>query len=391
MLTIVIPALNEEASIGAVCKSCMDCREMFENACGEEIEVIVIDDGSTDQTAEIAKSIPGVQVFSFEKNRGYGAALKKGFQLGRGDLVSFLDADGTCDPKAFIPMVKAVKAGSSVAIGNRLGEESKMPRIRRLGNRFFAWLIRALSSAPVGDSASGMRVIRREALPLLYPLPDGLHFTPAMSCRAALDPRLKLTEIPMGYEEREGRSKLGVFRDGIRFLQVILEIAIIYRPLLLFGFAGCILLFLGLGYSISPAFEFFQTGGLQGDRVYRVLSILVFITGGFGFIYAGALADRAQTLVNPPRNQSKFGRILRKLFFAHPFLLAGVCFLLAILINAKPILEYLSEGRIYAHWARVAFGGLIGLIGLQLLAFGLLQHVLDLLMNKLEAERFHEP
>ena len=390
MLTIVIPALNEEASIEAVCRRCFDCEDDIKRECGEDIEVIVIDDGSSDMTAKIARTIPRVKVFSFEKNRGYGAALKKGFQIGTGDLVSFLDADGTCDPKAFIPMVQAVKAGASVALGNRLGNSSKMPRLRRLGNRFFAWLIRSLSGAYVEDSASGMRVIKRDVLHILYPLPDGLHFTPAMSCRAALDPRLRLAEIPMGYEEREGRSKLGVVRDGIRFLKVILEIAIIYRPLLLFGLAGSMLLILGFGYSISPVLEFLKTGGLPEDRVYRVLSILVFITGGLGFIYAGALADRAQTLVNPPRKESTLGGALRRILFAHPFLLAFSGFLLAFLLNAKAFMEYISEGKIHAHWATIALGGLVFLIGLQLLAFGLLQHVLDLLQNKIEVERESE-
>jgi len=387
MLTIVIPALNEEGSIESVCRRCLDCKQTIKEECGETIEIIVIDDGSTDRTAEIAQSIQEVKVVSFPKNRGYGAALKKGFQIGKGELVGFLDADGTCDPKAFIPMIQAIKAGSSVAIGNRLGKSSKMPFVRRLGNRFFAWLIRILSGAKVEDSASGMRVIQREVLPILYPLPDGLHFTPAMSCRAALDPRVDLVEISMEYEEREGKSKLGVVRDGIRFLRIILEIAIIYRPLLLFGITGSILLLIGVAYSLSPITEFFKTGTLPGDRVYRVLAILVFITGGFGFIYAGALADRAQSLVNPPRKKSMLGSLLRKLFFAHPFLLATSCFFLAFFLNANSLLEYLREGRIHAHWAKTALGGLISLIGLQLVAFGVLQHVMNLLVSKIDAER----
>ena len=386
MLTIVIPALNEEASIEAVCRKCLDCKKVIRDKCGEEIEIIVIDDGSSDKTALIAQSIPSVQVFSFEKNRGYGAALKKGFQLGHGDLLGFLDADGTCDPLFFIPMILAVKEGYSIALGNRLGSNSKMPRIRKIGNKFFAWLIRALSGAQVMDSASGMRVIHRGALPLLYPLPDGLNFTPAMSCRAALDPRLSLKEVPMGYKEREGESKLGVIRDGLRFLKVILEIAILYRPLLLFGFAGTTLLLLGAGYSVTPAIEFIKSGNLPSDRVYRVLSILVFVTGGFAFIYAGALADQVQGLVSPPKKRTGLGGWIRRIFFKHPFILSSICFLAAFLINAKALYQYFNEGVIHSHWATIALGGLISLIGILLLAFGLLQRFLELLTEKAKAE-----
>jgi hypothetical protein len=128
-----------------------------------------------------------------------------------------------------------------------------MPHLRRLGNSLFAVLLRALSSKQVRDTASGMRVVRREALPQLYPLPDGLHFTPAMSARALLSKEVPIIEIDMPYRERQGESKLEVSRDGLRFLQVILKTAVLYRPSRVmaiaaapFVAAGCALLEAGL-------------------------------------------------------------------------------------------------------------------------------------------------
>jgi glycosyltransferase involved in cell wall biosynthesis len=195
-LTVVIPALNEEDAIGSTIERCLAAREeIVRESPVDRVEIIVVSDGSTDRTVEIARAFDEVRVIVFEKNRGYGAAIKKGFEEGTGQLVGFLDADGTCDPNHFATLCRAiVEDEASVALGSRMGPQSQMPRVRRLGNRIYALLLSALSNRVVSDTASGMRVIRRDALPQLYPLPDGLHFTPAMSARVIMDDRLKIVE-----------------------------------------------------------------------------------------------------------------------------------------------------------------------------------------------------
>lgn len=98
-LTIVIPTLNEEGAIGGTITRCQAASETIMKASGlSDIEIIVVSDGSTDGTVEIARSFDGVKVIVFEENRGYGAAIKEGFRLGRGALVGFIDADGTVTP-----------------------------------------------------------------------------------------------------------------------------------------------------------------------------------------------------------------------------------------------------------------------------------------------------
>ena len=99
-----------------------------------------------------------------------------------------------------------------------------MPLTRRIGNTLFAGLVTMIGNIRITDSASGQRILKREVLEKLYPLPDGLNFTPVMSTRA-LHEELKMIEVPIRYEEREGESKLSVVRDGLRFLFTILGTA----------------------------------------------------------------------------------------------------------------------------------------------------------------------
>ncbi|MCG3136943.1 MAG: Undecaprenyl-phosphate 4-deoxy-4-formamido-L-arabinose transferase [Phycisphaerae bacterium] len=232
-LTIVIPALNEEEAIAGTLTSVLNARAaIIAQTPIRHIEVVVVNDGSTDRTQEIAESFSEVRVIRFVKNRGYGAALKAGFQANRSDIVSFIDADGTLRAESFIPMLnKLFDEQADVVLGARLNPESEMPAIRRLGNWGFARLLGFISGQPLTDCASGMRVIRRSSLKYLMPLPDGLHFTPAMSCIALLDRRLKIGEVPVPYAERVGRSKLSVVRDGLRFLSIILLTGCFYNPI----------------------------------------------------------------------------------------------------------------------------------------------------------------
>ncbi len=241
-LTVVIPALNEEKAIGPIIERSLAARKtIVRGSPVDDVEIIVVSDGSTDRTAEIAAGFGEVRVIVFDKNRGYGAAIKKGFEVGSGDLVGFLDADGTCDPNFFAALCTAlVEEDAAVALGSRMGPTSRMPPIRRFGNRVYALILSLLSNRVVTDTASGMRVIRRDALNQLYPLPDGLHFTPAMSARVLMDDRLSIVERAMPYEERIGESKLHVIRDGLRFLRTIFEMTLMWQPAKLFsmGAAG---------------------------------------------------------------------------------------------------------------------------------------------------------
>ena len=146
--SIIIPAYNEEGAIEAIIMRCLEARDGITDATPvESVEIIVVSDGSSDGTTEISRRYqPEVRLIEYEKNRGYGAAIKTGFAEATGDIVGFLDADGTCDPRFFIELLNRLeKEGTDLCLGSRLGPGSRMPMVRRLGNLCYRYLVTFLA------------------------------------------------------------------------------------------------------------------------------------------------------------------------------------------------------------------------------------------------------
>jgi glycosyltransferase involved in cell wall biosynthesis len=278
LLSIVIPTLNEEDCIGEVVERCRSIQERLQ-ALNIQSETIVVDDGSQDRTAEVVANLPGVRLVQHGQTRGYGAALKTGFSHARGDLLAFLDADGTYPPEEFPRLCEvAIHENADLVVGSRRsGLASEMPVVRRLGNLIWSTLVTVLANQACADPASGMRVFRRSALPNFYPLPDGLNFTPVMSTRA-LHEDLKVVELPIPYRERTGRSKLSVIRDGLRFLKTILGTALEYNPAKLLGLVGAV--FVCIAAAIGCTLLLARTSGVTSVNAF----------GAFGVFFALVLA-----------------------------------------------------------------------------------------------------
>jgi hypothetical protein len=267
-LALVVPALNEQDAIGGTLHRCLDARaKVVSESHIDEMVIVFVNDGSTDRTQEIVDQSEFNEVVKvrFEKNKGYGAAIKAGYEATDADLVGFIDGDGTCNPEFCINLLGTLKDDDAdVVLAARLSPESEMPFIRKLGNTIFAKLLGFMAGDNLTDSASGFRIIKRTSLKLMTPLPDGLHYTPAMSAICMLDPRLKISEVHgMKYAEREGRSKLSVVKDGVRFLSTIMFAACCYSPIktmVIFSLLS-IVAFLCMGFLGAPAASLWLAGG----------------------------------------------------------------------------------------------------------------------------------
>ena len=377
-LSVVIPALNEEAAIGETVSRCLEAVDQIKNAAGlNTVEIIVVSDGSTDRTVEIVKSFEAVKLIEFEQNRGYGAAIKEGFRRGSGSLVGFLDADGTCDPVCFGPMCRTIlDEDADVVLGSRLGKDSRMPAVRRLGNRLFALLLGFLCGRSITDTASGMRVIRRGSLDRLYPLPDGLHFTPSMSARALLG-GLRLIEIPMPYHERIGASKLRVLGDGLRFFWVILKDVLCFRPerIFLIGFSLCLVV--GVLLAANPV-EFYAFNRRVEDwMIYRFLVVGLVGSVGFQLLAGAALAHGMSRFGPKPRGEEPFWPSLLVSFFESRALvvLAAFFLVLSLFLLWPGVIQYVTRLELTEEvmpWSRF----MTGIFGLLLVSQALVSGVL---------------
>ncbi len=391
-LTIVVPALNEEQSIGSTIERCLAQRPRLVAECGlDDVEIVVVSDGSTDRTAEIAQGyVPEIRLVVFPKNRGYGAAIKEGWRVSGGDYLSFLDADGTCDPAFLGPMVLRAQEGVDVVLGNRMHADSQMPFVRRVGNRLFAGLLGMLSREHVRDTASGMRVVRREALRFLYPLPDGLHFTPAISALCLVHEDLSIAEIDMPYREREGRSKLRVLRDGFRFLGTILAAVLVYRPRRLVLPVLWVLLLGALALAAAPVTMYVREQRIdESGHIHQLLFVTMLGAVGAALFGATYVAEHmvAAGHLRLDRYERSRDRLVSRRTFRTLLCVSGVLCVGAVAFAAPGLFEYVAHGETAVHWSRFVLAMLAVVIFAQLLVTALLVRFVRALDLKLRA--FH--
>jgi glycosyltransferase involved in cell wall biosynthesis len=382
-LLIAIPALNEEASIQQIIERCLQARQdIVDTSLVTQVEITVVSDGSTDRTVELAARFGDrIKLIVFAKNRGYGAAIKEAWAHSNADLLGFLDADGTCEPKFFAQLVNALEAHEAdVVLGCRLNENSKMPWVRRIGNIIFASMLALLSSSKVRDTASGMRVLRRACLPELLPLPDGLHFTPAMSARAMFSDTLRIVEIDMTYLEREGESKLRPGKDGLRFVKAILDAALLYRPARPLAILGLIWLAVAVVLMLTPTVHYVKYRSVQEWMIYRFVVSHLAGTLAALLLCASYLTGRMVAIALNRRRRN-----LLDWFFASWLVWAVPPILLIVggLLVLPSFLELVRTGATYEHWSRFIAMSFCWVVASIVAVTGVIDYVLGLLGTQL--------
>ncbi len=379
-LSVVIPAYNEEEGIADIVKRVLAVEPALAAVGVDELELLVVDDGSKDRTAEIVSGIEGVRLIRHARNRGYGGALKNGFSQSKGELIGFLDADGTYPPEYFPQLCKEALAGFDLVIGSRMaGAESQMPATRRVGNFLFANLLSLVGRQKVTDSASGMRVFKRSILSQLYPLPDGLNLTPVMSTRA-IHEGVKIAEVPIPYSERLGRSKLSVIRDGSVFLQSILWTALSYNPIRILGLIG--LGGVAFAFVIGVILVLARLQGVTTLSPWMIAGIFWALVSGVAGISIFSLGATFNYLVSlfyqRPIRQGLFGKPIFKTPLDRQFgWMGSLSFLAGLVIGILSLVLGLSGWDFNRLWLYLIGSALFILVGVQLIIYWLLMRVLE--------------
>ena len=198
-----------------------------------------------------------------------------------------------------------------------------------------------------------MRVVRRSALSKIYPLPDGLHFTPAMSARSMLSDSAKIVEIDMPYHERAGESKLRVAKDGFRFLKVILEAALLYRPARPLGIAGLLFFLIAVALMLQPSLYYLTHRMVLPWMIYRFLvSDLCGIAACLLFC-ASYLTDQIVSITLTGEIRARDKKVTARFFRSRWFWIVPALFAAAgVGLVLSSVIERLRTGGTYEHWSR---------------------------------------
>lgn len=227
-ISIVIPAYNEEQGVGEVIDQILSAMDQVDLP----HEIIVVDDGSQDRTAEIVAAKP-VRLLRHGTNRGYGAALKTGITASAYRHVAIVDGDGTYEPADLVKLVQSM-ADSDMVVGARTGKGARIPLLRRPAKWFLTRLANYLTETKIPDLNSGFRIFDKEVAERFFPiLPSNFSFTTTLTM-AMLTSGYSVAFVPTRYGKRKGKSKIRPVRDTINFLSLVLRTALYFAPLKIF-------------------------------------------------------------------------------------------------------------------------------------------------------------
>jgi glycosyltransferase involved in cell wall biosynthesis len=266
-LSIIIPTKNESEAIGDVVSR---ARETYPDA-----EIIVVDDGSDDDTAAIAEQA-GAAVVRHPESLGNGAAVKAGARAASGDILAFMDGDGQHDAREFDKLLKKLDSGYEMAIGARdSGSHANVGRF--FANGLYNALASLISGRQIPDLTSGFRAVRATLFKrFLYLLPNGFSY-PTTITMAFLRSGYPVCFESIAVADRKGKSHIRPIRDGVRFLVIIFKIATLYAPLKIFLPISGLFFTTGIGYY---AYTYFTAGRFTNMSLLVLsASVIVFLIG----------------------------------------------------------------------------------------------------------------
>lgn len=266
-ISIVLPAKNEAAALKTLLPRL--------RAAQPDAEVIVVDDGSTDDTRDICASA-GVQCLSSPYSMGNGAAIKRGARAASGDVLVFMDGDGQHDPADIARLLGKLAEGYDMVVGARdWGSQAGVGR--GVANTIYNWLATRMTGHEVADLTSGFRAVRANRFrEFLHLLPNGFSY-PTTSTMAFFRSAYPVAYLPIKAAQRVGKSHIKPLKDGVRFLLIIFKIATLYSPLKLFAPTAVLFFLLG---SANYAWTFSHEGRLTNmSTLMWSAAVIIFLIG----------------------------------------------------------------------------------------------------------------
>lgn len=279
-VSIIIPAYNEAEAIGKVLNELLLAAAGWET---ESLEIIVINDGSSDNTAQIVSEVEGVRLINHRKNKGYGAALKTGIREAEGDIVAWYDADGQHRPEDLYKVITKMNEDElDYCIGIR-DKDSYEEKSRRFGKNVLKKILRFITKEELKDFNSGMRAFKKEVIePFLSLLPDTFGAS-TVTTLLMLEQEYYGGEVSITVRKRTGTSSVKQVRDGFRTIVLILHVIILFQPMRILGKCGVIMCAVGGVYGIWRAVQW-------SNGIPTLASILIVF--GFQLICFGVLSDQ---------------------------------------------------------------------------------------------------
>ncbi len=269
-VSVVIPAFNEEASVR---EGIVELQEMFAET-DIEAEIIVVDDGSKDNTAREAKSA-GVRVIQHRGNRGYGASLKTGILAASNDVIAITDADGTY-PAEFLPEMLVKLEHADMVVGSRTGADVNIPLTRRPAKWFLRVMANYVSNTRIPDLNSGLRVFRRDvAMQYFAILSDQFSFTTTITLAMLCD-KYAVVYTPIDYRKRQGKSKIMPWDAG-SFAVLIMRVAMLFRPLRVFLPIAIICIIYGV---TKASIDLTYDPNISASAIFAFVSALMMVLVG---------------------------------------------------------------------------------------------------------------
>ncbi|MGE5139109.1 MAG: glycosyltransferase family 2 protein [Rudaea sp.] len=289
-VSVVIPAYNEQ---GAVCAEVEAVERVLQHH-GVIHEIIVVDDGSSDATAEEA-SKTGARVLRHLDNRGYGASIKSGVDAARYDLIVIIDADGTY-PSEEIPNLLAMMDTADMAVGARTGSDVHIPLVRRPAKWMLGMLANLIAGRHIPDLNSGLRAFRRTCVRQYYPILSNRFSFTTTSTLALMADDYRVVYRPINYRERIGRSKITP-RHFMDFMMLVLRMAMLFQPMKIFVPLALTCGSLGLFKVVFDILSIIpRTGGLDWSLLFKPVlstSSILLLLVGLQLLLIGMVADGA--------------------------------------------------------------------------------------------------